>query len=418
MSSRRKIPIISFISLLNSIEKVIISLNVAKGFCNQGYATLFIDLDFDSPIIATSLRSNGILARTEDDYISSNEWIFNPDIEFSEILKRSYKVSSGNDENPELSLTYASLLLENIRNWQSMNNVDIEKSFKRVNKFVRFIRKENKFDMVILNLPNNIDKSAIPIINSTNCFAITGHDKVTNSLLKVYHEAMNSIHPLLKISGIIVDSFRFEYPDKDSEEASKLEDASQLPVVAMLPAVRSRQYIDEEVIINWDRIDPPAVRNLSSKLCTQIENFIENPRTVKKKSKIRIYSLFVLSRSGLPIFTNDFLPRQEIDDVLTSAGLTSLISGVALMIGEIVNKQGSAKLIELQKVKLIIEEWHENRFIILSSAYDESLRENLKLFARKFSNKYKAEIDELVNLGGTSEFEGIGLLINNHFKND
>ena len=74
------------------------------------------------------------------------------------------------------------------------------------------------------------------------------------------------------------------------------------------------------------------------------------------------------------------------------------------MIGEIIDKQDKTKLIEMQKVKLIIEDWRDYKFILLSSSYEEKFRENLKMFARTFMNKYPEEIKKFAELSISPTF--------------
>jgi hypothetical protein len=128
-----------------------------------------------------------------------------------------------------------------------------------------------------------------------------------------------------------------------------------------------------------------------------------------------LYSLFVISHSGLPALTHYFLPQSDTNEILASAGLSSLISGVSAMIGEIVNKEGQTKLIELQKVKLVIEDLREFKLILLVSEYEESQRDALKRFGRAFMHKYQKEIKQFLDLSIAPNLADIESLLQKYF---
>ena len=414
MSFQAKLPIISFFSLTNVVEKAIIVVNSAKSFCRLGYRTMLIDLDFDTPIIFSTLESSGNLD-SQERILTSNDWMITSDVEIEEVIPQLLKIQVGSEETPDLTISPCGVSISQIQQWQALSEKEISKIFRRMTKLFRGIKKKQDFDIILLNLPNSLPRASFPIMNSNFCFAITDHDLVSNSLLRINLDAIIGLHPLLKISGVVVDKFSFEYPEKDQEEITKIEDILLLPVLSTLPSIRSEKYITAGTLIDWTPHERPTVQDLFDKLARAIENFAEKPRVIKKKEKVRLYSVFVVSKSGLPLFTHYFLPQHEVNEVLASAGLSSLITSVSSMIGEIIDRQDKTKLIELQKVKLIIEDWRDFKFILLSSSYEETFRESLKMFARTFMNKYPEEIKKFAELSISPTFEGTNELLKKHF---
>jgi cellulose biosynthesis protein BcsQ len=413
MSFQAKLPVISFFSLTNIVEKPIIAVNIAKSFCRFGYRTLIIDLDFDTPIIFTTLKSSGKLDFNE--ILTTNDWMVNSDLEIEDVIPRLLTIQVGNDETPDLIISPCGVSISQIQQWQALSEKERSRIFRRMNKLFRGIKKKQSFDIIVLNLPNSLLHASFPIMNSSFCFVITDHDLVSNSLLRINLDAIIGIHPLLKITGVIIDKFIFEYPEKDQEEITKIEDILLIPVLATLPSIRSEKYITAGTLIDWTPHERPKVQDLFDKLTRAIEKFAETPRVIKRKEKVRLYSVFVVSKSGLPLFTHYFLPQHEVNEVLASAGLSSLITSVSSMIGEIIDRQDKTKLIELQKVKLIIEDWRDFKFILLSSSYEETFRESLKMFARTFMNKYPEEIKKFAELSISPTFEGANELLKKHF---
>ncbi|MFW9905781.1 MAG: hypothetical protein ACFFFH_15720 [Candidatus Thorarchaeota archaeon] len=414
MSFQAKLPIISFFSLTNVVEKAIIVVNTAKSFCRLGYRTMLIDLDFDTPIIFSTLENSGNLD-SQERILTSNDWMITSEVEIIEVIPQLLKTQIGSEETPKLTISPCGVSISQIQQWQTLSEKEISKIFRRMTKLFREIKKKQDFDIILLNLPNSLPRASFPIMNSSFCFAITDHDLVSNSLLRINLDAIIGIHPLLKISGVVVDKFSFEYPEKDQEEITKIEDILLLPVLSTLPSIRSEKYITAGTLIDWTPHERPLVQDLFDKLARAIEKFAEKPRVIKKKEKVRLYSIFIVSKSGLPLFTHYFLPQHEVNEVLASAGLSSLITSVSSMIGEIIDRQDKTKLIELQKVKLIIEDWRDFKFILLSSSYEETFREDLKMFARTFMNKYPEEIKKFTELSISPKFEGANELLEKHF---
>ncbi len=414
MSFQAKLPVVSFFSLTNIIEKSLIASNIAKSFCRRGYRVFLIDIDFDVPLIYITLLSSGKeMASTN---ITTNEWLLDSEFSLNEVIPRVYSLPVDDKGSPPLLISPCSNSNTAIQQWQSFSEKEISKLLRRLNKLLRILKSEKTLDIIILNLPNTLSRASFPIISSSFCFAITDHDLVSNSLLNTNIEAIAGVHPLLKFSGVIVDKFLYEYPEKDKQEIEKLEDILSLPVLTTLPSIRSEKYLTPEILINWTTYDQPATKNLFDKLAQEIEHFAENPRVVQKKAKTRLYSLFAISNSGLPLLTHYFLPQQETDDILASAGLSSLISGVTSMISEIIDKQDQTKLIELKKVILIIEEIRDFKFILLVSKYNEKYREILRAFGRALLNNYKEEIDKFLNISMAPTFTDIDAFIDQYFK--
>lgn len=413
MSFQAKLPVISFFSLTSIVEKAIITVNTAKGFSRAGYRTFLIDLDFDIPIIFETLKYSSKWDNTSNN-ITTNEWILNPDQDISETIPNFIMVEISEDA-PPITISPCGNSILQIRKWQALGDKEIAKLFRRLIRLFRRIKKEKLFDIVILNLPNNLTRASFAIINSSFCFAITDHDSVSNSLLAANIEAIIGTHPLLKISGVIIDKFLFEYPEKDQEEIEKIEDILSLPVLTTLPSIRSEKYISPGTLINWVSKEKTSTQDLFDKLSQSIEQFAEKPRKVKKKEKIRMYSLFIVSRAGLPLFTHYFLPQSETNEILASAGLSSLITSVSAMIGEIIDRQDEARMIELKKVKMIIEDWRNYKFILLTSSYEDYLRENLKKFGRSFINKYTAEIKQFEDISMSPTFDNVEEILTKYF---
>ncbi|MHA2214981.1 MAG: hypothetical protein ACXACY_03565 [Candidatus Hodarchaeales archaeon] len=319
MSIQAKLPVVSFFSLTNIVEKTIIITNTAKSYCRQGYRTLLIDLDFTVPLIYTTLQTSKML---KFDCITTNDWLLDSDFDLEEVITQLQEIKVTDEDLPELVISPCGSSNTEIRKWQAFSDKEISKYFRRLNKLVRIIKKSQTFDMILLNLPNNLRSASFPIISSSFCFAITDHDVVSNTLLRANLDAIIGIHPLLKMSGVIVDKFKFEYPEKDEEERFKLEEILQIPILSTLPSLRSEKYVAQETLIDWSTHSQPSTENLFEKLTSEIDKFRENPRVVKKKSKIRLYSLFVISHSGLPALTHYFLPQSDTNEILASAGLS------------------------------------------------------------------------------------------------
>ncbi|MHA2101105.1 MAG: hypothetical protein ACW99A_20750, partial [Candidatus Kariarchaeaceae archaeon] len=81
----------------------------------------------------------------------------------------------------------------------------------------------------------------------------------------------------------------------------------------------------------------------------------------------------------------------------------------------IVDKEGQTKLIELQKVKLVIEDLREFKLILLVSEYEESQRDTLKRFGRAFMHKYQKEIKQFLDLSIAPNLADIESLLQKYF---
>ena len=101
---------------------------------------------------------------------------------------------------------------------------------------------------------------------------------------------------------------------------------------------------------------------------------------------------------------------------MTSAGLSSLITSASVMIGQIIDRQDETKLIEMKKVKLIIEDWRNYKIILLTSLYEEYLRESVKKFGRAFMNKYASEIDTFEKISFAPQFSNIKEFVSRFFN--
>jgi hypothetical protein len=80
-----------------------------------------------------------------------------------------------------------------------------------------------------------------------------------------------------------------------------------------------------------------------------------------------------------------------------------------------VDKEGQTKLIELQKVKLVIEDLREFKLILLVSEYEESQRDTLKRFGRAFMHKYQKEIKQFLDLSIAPNLADIESLLQKYF---
>ncbi len=191
MAFQTTLPIFSFFSLTSITEKAIIVMNTAKAFTRAGYRTILIDLDFEVPLVLETLRNADKWNETS---ITSNEWIINQKLDLSEVIDKTCQIEI-DSSSPKLSISPCGRSVKDIQKWQTMDDKEISKSFRRLSKLFRLIKKEQLYDIVLLNLPNNFARASFPIINSSFCFAITDHDTVSNSLLSVNLDAITGIHP-------------------------------------------------------------------------------------------------------------------------------------------------------------------------------------------------------------------------------
>ncbi|MFX1512588.1 MAG: AAA family ATPase [Promethearchaeota archaeon] len=401
--------VFSFSSIGIPLERTLFVIALAQGFSGQGYRVLLIDLDFEVPLLTTSLVEAGVDLSSA---LFSNDWYTAEEsLPIDELLEQLVSVSP----NPlfPISVMPSSPDARKLKVTQEMSSKQTRKALRKMTRLFEKIQNEQIFDVLLVNIPYMTAHTINGMMVADYNFVMIDHEPLFFHLLNQYVDALVGIYPTLNIAGLILHRFHFSpAPENDAVVTTLIEDQLRYPIVAKLPSLRDQllTHLKTQLWLTQDQ----QLQDFFESIALNFTTFAQTPRRVeKKKIKHEYYQLFIVHHSGIPLYRYTFKSDEVTkDEALTSAGLTSIIAGTEIMISEIVSRRESAKLIEMRGVKVLIEQWKDIRVILLANFYDESTRRRIKALVRHFARKYAVELGNF--LGNIQPFETAGILVEEH----
>lgn len=401
--------ILSFSSLGMPWERALMVIALAQSFSRQGYRVLVIDLDFEVPLIATTLIESGFdLSKS----ISTNDWYTtDKSLSTDELIQQLPSISP----HPlfPVSVMPSSSDAKKLRLTQDMDNKSIRRALRKMSSFYKELQKEELFDIILVNVPYMTPHAINGMMTADFNFVIVDHETFSLNLIQRYIDAVVGIYPNLNIAGLILHRFKFSLPENDVVTTALIEEKLRFPVVAKLPSLRDELFttLDKQL---WSFQDQ-HLQDLFESIVFNLAAFIQSPRRFKKKTKLVYYQLYIVDTSGMQLFRYDFKKTADNWDekgILASMGLSSIISGTETMISEIINQRESTKLIEMKNTKLIIEQWKNVKAILIANLCDEQTRRRLKSLVLHFVQRYSEELKSWN--GDISVFKNSASLIEEH----
>lgn len=372
-------------------ERALFVIALAQSFSRQGYRVLVIDLDFEVPIIATSLDETGIdLSKA----LFTNDWYSSEKSLSTDELLQKLVVVTPHPLFP-VSIMPSSPDAKKLRITQEMDNKAIRRILLKMTRFYKELQKEELFDIILVNVPYMTPHAINGMMTADYNFVMVDHDPFSFHLMEQYIDAIVGIYPNLNIAGLILHRFKFSpAPENDAVTTALIEEQLRYPVVAKLPSLRDRLFtrLDEQL---WSFQDL-QLQELFESIVFNLAAFAQAPRRFEKK-RVVYYQLYIVNSGGIQLYHYAFKTAMdkggdEKAGILASMGLSAIITGTESMISEIISQRESAKLIEMKNIKLIIEQWKDVKVILMANLYDEKTRRRLKALVLHFVQHYAQEL--------------------------
>ncbi len=375
--------VISLIGVASPKETAILATSMAITLAKQGFKILFLDLGFDEAIIPLIFNNSQI----QNSAFSTNDY-YAGSIELDEFLEKTGKMEIDPLE-PPFEYVLSSTEPSKIRLIsEETDERSIRQSLRRLNKLVRKIKQEQKYDFVIFTLPGVLrDYTVNAIIASSFSFLIMDQHETSLNLGQQLLKYISATHPLIQINGVIV--YRYPYLPSvagNHVQVAKVESMLQIPVVAKIQQLSDLIPLYGPLVPFNSLITDSFLSEMYKCLVESVLQFIESPRRVEKDQPLSYEALLILCRGGLPLFQYVFEGSRLKGELgLTAAGLTGIIAGIASMMSEIARVKQDTELIEMDKMKLFVEDRKRFRVILIANKYDEEIRRKLKQFTKAFS---------------------------------
>ena len=405
-NGQEKLPrVISIIHPMDSYSTTILTANLATILARQGHKIVFIDLNFTLPTLAMLLDQElTIRATTNDAYLSRKTF----EIVINDSFKENF--SSGG----QIRFCYASPSLESRLEIQRLSEKELNKVLSRLMTFIKKIRDD--WDFIFLNMPvNNLQISIHGMLLSDLNILLIDHNQISISYgLKLVH-SLETVHPLIEFHGLLVHRFRFSAKPPE-EEKTFLEAIFQLPVISVFPELP--QYSEQQDhSIELKTIDPdPSILKFYKDLTEQFFRFIAKPIEFTVSTSKEIEVIIIAGNAGIPLFTAYLHGGKQLGqgDILTSAAITAIISGISGILQEIAKTPtGETKLIQQKYISIIIEDKKPIRAIMVTNKKEKQIRPKLINFLSVFKSQY---LEKILNFkGNIGEFKGASQLIDEIF---
>ncbi|MHA2227104.1 MAG: hypothetical protein ACXAC8_17950 [Candidatus Hodarchaeales archaeon] len=403
-------PIITFFSSMAVQECMFLSLGLARAFTLQGYKTILMDWNFASPILSYLFEKKGF---TIEEPNLSNFYV-NPDlnVKATDLIDLCIKIPI--QENNNLLFLPISTELPMTRIIENTDEKTIRKAYRKITQAIRNLQEDHQFDVLIINSQDSVNQHTInSLLVSTANYCITQDTQDNLSMVSKIDEYLTGINPLLRISGLIINNYHaLPTPISNRQKIAHMEIELGVPIVGCLINVTNHiQFFPLSELLNqqeWELDD--YLKDLSLII---LESTL-NPRVIGAEIPLLLHSLLVIDKAGVLFYSYSFPESKLTREVLASAGLTAVVTGLAQLISELVRRRQTTNLIDLSGVKVYIEEGKKLRVILLASKYDEEIPLRLKNFLRKFVEKYHIQIKNWV--GKVLELEGADALVLAHFE--
>jgi len=270
-----KCHVLSFSSVGMSWERSLFVIALAQSFSNQGYRVLVVDLDFEVPIIAASLADAGVDLSTT---MYTNDWFTAEEKLTTDELMQQLATVPVNPIFP-VSVIPGSPDAKKLKLTQEMDKKATRRALRRMTKFFKEVKKEELFDIILLNVPYMTPHAINGMMAADYNFVIVDHDGFSFSMLERYIDAMVGIYPMLNIAGIILHRFQYSpAPGNDAVIAALIEEQLKFPVIAKLPSIRDKLIprLEKQV---WS-IQNLQVQEFFESTALDLSSFALSPRRV------------------------------------------------------------------------------------------------------------------------------------------
>ena len=382
--------IISTISDLMTCS--VLTINLAISYAKQGFKVLLLDLNLTQPTL-TFLFANKVFFR-----FTTNK-IFEENLFPENIQQEAY--SKEFPSNGLLTIIPASIDFRS-RLKVSENPANMKSNLIKLLNFTKAYK--SQYDFLIVNMPNSSDLKQLSeaclisdhnlLLIDQNTISITyGIDLVAN---------LEAVHPLIEFKGLLLYNYKYNVNFVDDERPF-IEQLFNLPVIATLPELpehHSGTSIFEEDI---------KVTNYFKIFSQELFKFIYEPKGVHLSQQSAIIEVLIIAnKAGIPLFTS-YLKGPSVnsekstivsqDEILASATLTAIVTGITEVIKEITKDlSGETKLIKQKHLNLIIENETPLRAMMLTHRPEELMRSKMVIFLKLFKQNYKSEIDSFIGV--------------------
>jgi len=402
-------PIITFFSSMAVQECMLLSLGLARAFALQGYKTMLMDWNFASPMLSYLFEKKGF--KIEEPNLSN--FYVNPDlnVKANDLVDLCIKIPI--QENNDLLFLPISTELPMTRTIETTDEKTIRKAHRKITRAIRKLQEDHQFDVLIINSQDILNQNTInTLLVSTANYCITQDTQANLNMVSRIDEYLTGINPLLRINGLIINNFHaLPTPVSNRQKIANMENKIGIPIIGCLINLTNHiQSFPLSELLNkqdWELDD--YLKDLSSII---LESAL-NPRIIGAEIPLILHSLLVIDKSGVQFYSYSFPESKLTEEILASAGLTAVVTGLAQLISELVRRRQTTNLIDLSGVKVYIEEEKKLRVILLASKYDEEIPIRLKNFLKKFVEKYHIQIKNWI--GKVLDLEGADELVLAHF---
>ena len=387
--------IVSTIS--NLIVPCLLSINLAISYAKQGFKVLLLDLNLSQPMMSLFFNNNNYFGFTSNKIFDQSL-----DLNFIDQNAFSKKFSS----NGLLTIIPANIDMKSRMKIQDISSADNKSNLIKLINFINEFKQN--YSLIIINMPNGSDLRHLTqgclvvnhnflLIDQESISVAYGIDLIAN---------LEAIHPLIEFKGLILYNYQYNVNFID-DERPLLEQAFNLPVIVTLPELPSQ----EVTMFDDDSHNSFKLLNYYKFISQELFSFINNPNQhpfVANKRNGLIEVLIIANNAGIPLFTSYLKGSQTEkstilyhDEILASATLTAIVSGITEVIKEITeNLSGETKLIKQKHLNLVIEYDNPLRAMMLTQRNEEIIRSKIMIFLNLFKQKYKKEIE---NFSGASK---------------
>ena len=382
-------PTLGIVSTINDLLiPCLLSVNLSLSLAKQGFETLLLDLNITQPTLSFLLHDKGYFDFTTNQIFEKK--INFDDIESSILTER---FSSGG----LLSIIPSSIDIRSRLKVQESSNRDAKGNLVKLMDFINSCK--SKYNFIVINMPNSSDLQQLSqaclvsdhiflLLDQSSISITFGLDLVTN---------LESIHPLIKIEALILYNYNYGVNFVE-DERPLIEQALNLPIAVTLPALP-----DDKILTFTD--SDIRLQNYYKIYAQELFKFIHNspqmPLSLVDNEIIEV--LIIANKAGIPLFTS-YLKQEERhsdkstilsqDEILASATLTAVVTGITEVIKEITRDlSGETKLIKQKHLNLVIEYDSPLRAMMLTKRNEEAVRSKIIFFLGLFKKKYKSEIE-------------------------
>lgn len=402
-------PILGIVSTINDLlVPCLLSVNLSLSLAKQGFKILLLDLNISQPTLSFLFHNKTFFG------FMTNE-IFQKRTTFKDVQASIYteKFNSGG----LISIIPSSIDIRSRLKVQESKHTSAKSNLVKLMDFIK--ASQPHYNFIVINMPNGSDLQLL----SQACL-VSGHNfllldqssiSITFGLDLVAN--LEAIHPLIEFEALVLYDFDYSVNFVE-DERPLIEQTFNLPIAVTLPK------LVEEKIINFS-LEDIRQQNYFKLFSQELFKFIHKSEqiTIDPASNDIIEVLIIANRAGIPLFTSYLKSDEHLsdkstilsqDEILASATLTAVVTGITEVIKEITRDlSGETKLIKQKHLSLVIEYDSPLRAMMLTKRNEEAIRSKILIFLNLFKQKYKSEIDGF--MGISKAFKGAQILVEEVF---